>query len=125
MHDGHRRVRRRPGRRRVSIGYTGNVCRFASAGHYARYNATAPIETSSGPKVRCRLNPNGNRELNHAIHIAAVTQVAHNTPGVELRARLTKVAVRSGRSKRTTASGARRSSMTADCCDLSRSGEDL
>jgi transposase len=63
------------------IGYTGHVSRFASAGHYARYNATAPIEASSGPKVRHRLNPNGNRQLNHAIHIAAVTQVAHNTPG--------------------------------------------
>ena len=63
------------------IGYTGNVRRFPSAGHYARYNATAPIEASSGPKVRHRLNPNGNRQLNHAIHIAAVTQVAHNTPG--------------------------------------------
>jgi transposase len=34
------------------IGYTGNVRRFATAGHYARYNATAPIEASSGPKQR-------------------------------------------------------------------------
>jgi transposase len=63
------------------IGYTGDVCRFPSAGHYARYNATAPIEASSGPKVRHRLNPRGNRQLNHAIHIAAVTQVGHDTPG--------------------------------------------
>lgn len=63
------------------VGYTGNVCRFPSAGHYARYNATAPIEASSGPKVRHRLNPRGNRQLNHAIHIAAVTQVGHDTPG--------------------------------------------
>jgi len=63
------------------IGYTGDVCRFPSAGHYARYNATAPIETSSGPRVRHRLNPRGNRQLNHAIHIAAVTQVGHATAG--------------------------------------------
>ena len=34
------------------IGYTGAVARFATAGHYARYNATAPIEASSGPIVR-------------------------------------------------------------------------
>jgi ribosomal protein S4 len=27
------------------------------------------------------LNPHGNRQLNHAIHIAAVTQIAHDTPG--------------------------------------------
>ncbi len=63
------------------LGYSGDVRRFPTAGHYARYNATAPIEASSGPTVRHRLNPNGNRQLNHAIHLAAVTQVAHDTPG--------------------------------------------
>ena len=63
------------------IGYTGDVRRFATAGHYARYNATAPIEASSGPKVRHRLNPNGNRQLNHAIHIAALGQISHDSPG--------------------------------------------
>jgi transposase len=63
------------------LGYSGDVRRFPTAGHYARYNATAPIEASSGPRVRHRLNPRGNRQLNHAIHIAAVTQIAHDTPG--------------------------------------------
>ena len=63
------------------IGYSGDVRRFPTAGHYARYNATAPIETSSGPRVRHRLNPNGNRQLNHAIHIAALGQISHDTPG--------------------------------------------
>jgi transposase len=63
------------------IGYSGDVRRFPTAGHYARYNATAPIEASSGTRVRHRLNPRGNRQLNHALHIAAVTQVAHDTPG--------------------------------------------
>lgn len=63
------------------LGYSGDVRRFPTAGHYARYNGTAPIEASSGPRVRHRLNPRGNRQLNHAIHIAAVTQVAHDTPG--------------------------------------------
>ena len=63
------------------IGYSGDVRRFPTAGHYARYNATAPIEASSGPKVRHRLNPNGNRQLNHAIHIAALGQISHDTPG--------------------------------------------
>jgi len=60
------------------IGYSGDVRRFPTAGHYARYNGTAPIEASSGPRVRHRLNPRGNRQLNHAI---AVTQIAHDTPG--------------------------------------------
>jgi predicted RNA-binding protein YlxR (DUF448 family) len=31
--------------------------------------------------VRHRLNPRGNRQLNHAMHMAAVTQVRNDTPG--------------------------------------------
>ena len=65
----------------VIVGNTGDVTRFPSAGHYARYNATAPLEASSGPRVRHRLNPRGNRQLNHALHVAAITQVSHDTPG--------------------------------------------
>jgi transposase len=63
------------------VGHTGDVTRFPSSGHYARYNATAPLEASSGPRVRHRLNPRGNRQLNHALHVAAITQVSHDTPG--------------------------------------------
>jgi transposase len=63
------------------IGYTGDIGRFPTKGHYARYNATAPLNASSGPNPRHRLNDRGNRQLNHAIHIAAVTQIAHDTPG--------------------------------------------
>jgi transposase len=63
------------------IGHTGGIGRFPSAGHYARYNGSAPIEASSGPRVRHRLNPRGNRQLNHALHMVAVTQVGHDTPG--------------------------------------------
>jgi transposase len=63
------------------IGYTGDIGRFADAGHYARYNATAPVAASSGDHKRHRLNQKGNRQLNHAIHLAAVTQISHDTPG--------------------------------------------
>lgn len=63
------------------VGYTGDVSRFASADHYAAYNGTAPIEVSSGGKTRHRLSLRGNRKLNHAIHMAAVTQIRFNTPG--------------------------------------------
>lgn len=63
------------------IGHSGDISRFASKDHYASYNATAPIEASSGPRVRHRLNPRGNRQLNHALRMAAVTQVGHDTPG--------------------------------------------
>jgi transposase len=65
----------------IIVGHTGDIARFRSAGHYARYNATAPIEASSGPRARHRLNPRGNRQLNHALHLAAVTQVRYDTPG--------------------------------------------
>ena len=64
-----------------AIGYSGDIVPFPSAGHYARYNGTAPIEASSGPKQRHRLNPRGNRQLNHAMHMIAVTQVRNDTPG--------------------------------------------
>ena len=65
----------------IIIGRVGDIRRFPSAGHFARHNGTAPIEASSGPKKRHRLNPRGDRQLNHAIHMAAVTQVGHDTPG--------------------------------------------
>ena len=63
------------------IGYTKDVSRFLTKGHYATYNATAPIEVSSAGNTRHRLNLRGNRILNHAIHIAAVTQLRHDTNG--------------------------------------------
>jgi len=63
------------------IGYTKDVSRFPTRDHYASYNATAPIEASSGGNKRHRLNLRGNRILNHAIHIAAVTQLRHDTNG--------------------------------------------
>ena len=63
------------------IGHTKDVTRFPTRGHYASYNATAPIEASSGGNTRHRLNLRGNRILNHAIHIAAITQLRHDTNG--------------------------------------------
>ena len=57
------------------IGYTGDIGRFGTKARYASYNATAPLEASSGGRTRHRLNPKGNRTLNFAIHIAAVVQI--------------------------------------------------
>jgi transposase len=57
------------------IGYTGDIRRFPTAGHYAAYNGTAPIELSSGGRTVHRLSRRGNRTLNHAIHMVAVTQI--------------------------------------------------
>lgn len=63
------------------VGHSGGIGRFPNAGHFARFNGTAPIDASSGEVIRHRLNPRGNRRLNHALHVAAITQVAHDTPG--------------------------------------------
>jgi transposase len=57
------------------IGYTGDITRFASRDHYASYNGTAPVEFSSAGRVVHRLSQRGNRQLNHAIHMAAITQL--------------------------------------------------
>jgi transposase len=64
------------------MGYTGDITRFATRHHYAAYNGTAPIEASSGGKKRHRLNPRGNRMLNHALHVIAICQLRQpHTPG--------------------------------------------
>jgi transposase len=59
----------------ILIGYSGDPRRFPTAGHYAAYNGTAPIELSSGGRTVHRLSRRGNRRLNHAVHMAAVTQI--------------------------------------------------
>jgi transposase len=64
------------------IGYTGDVARFRSRDHFAAYTGTAPIEMSSGGRITHRLSRRGNRQLNHAIHIAAITQIRFpHSPG--------------------------------------------
>jgi transposase len=57
------------------IGDAGDIFRFASKDHFAAYNGTAPVEVSSGGRVIYRLSLRGNRRMNHAIHMAAVTQI--------------------------------------------------
>jgi transposase len=57
------------------IGYVVDVARFADRDHFAAYNGTAPIEVSSGDHKVFRLSRRGNRRLNHAVPMAAVTQV--------------------------------------------------
>jgi transposase len=59
------------------IGDVVTVTRFPSRDHFAAYNGTAPVEVSSGPRKIYRLSLRGNRRLNHAIHMAAITQIRH------------------------------------------------
>jgi transposase len=57
------------------IGEIRDVSRFTNRDRFAAYNGTAPIEVSSGQRKVHRLSRRGNRRVNHAIHMAAVTQV--------------------------------------------------
>jgi transposase len=60
----------------------GDVARFATKDAFASYNGTAPIDASSGEQVRHRLSRAGNRRINHALHMMAVTQIRYpGTPG--------------------------------------------
>ena len=65
------------------IGYSGDVRRFANRDAYASYNGTAPVEWSSGGRTVHRLSLRGNRKVNHALHMAAVTQIRN--PGTRGR----------------------------------------
>ncbi len=56
---------------------TGDVTRFPNRDNFAAFNGTAPVEVSSGIHKIYRLSRRGNRNLNHAIHLAAVTQIRH------------------------------------------------
>ena len=63
------------------IGHAGLVTRFESKSHFASYTGTAPVEASSGDVRRHRLNRAGNRQLNTALHTAAVVQARDAGPG--------------------------------------------
>lgn len=54
----------------------GDPARFATKHRFAMANGTAPIEASSGRVVRHRLNRGGNRQLDKALHIAAIAQIS-------------------------------------------------
>jgi len=60
----------------------GDVARFPTKDAFASYNGTAPIDASSGEQIRHRLSRAGNRRINHALHMMAVTQIRYPaTPG--------------------------------------------
>ncbi|HEY6596310.1 MAG TPA: IS110 family transposase [Asanoa sp.] len=58
-----------------------DVARFASRGHFASWNGTAPLDASSGDQTRHRLSRAGNRRINRVLHIMAVVQLRHDTEG--------------------------------------------
>jgi transposase len=58
----------------ILIGQTAGAERFASDAHFARMAGVAPIPASSGRRERHRLHRGGNRQLNRALHVIAITR---------------------------------------------------
>jgi transposase len=63
------------------LGEVGDVRRFPSRHHFATYTGVAPIEVSSGEVQRHRLSRAGNRQLNHALHIIALSNKRYDRRG--------------------------------------------
>jgi transposase len=61
----------------IVIGDAADVSRFPSRDHFAACNGTTPVEVPSGNRKIHRLSLRGNRRINHAIHMAAITQIRH------------------------------------------------
>ena len=57
------------------IGRCGRASRFPNADAFASYAGVAPVEASSGERTVHRLSRSGDRKLNSALHLVAVTQV--------------------------------------------------
>jgi transposase len=58
----------------IFIGQTAGAERFKSDAHFARLAGVAPIPVSSGRTDRHRLDRGGNRQLNRALHVIAITR---------------------------------------------------
>jgi transposase len=66
----------------VIIGETAGVHRFRDKDAFARFTGTAPVPVWSGAsKGKVRLNRGGNRAMNCALHMIAVTQACGIGPG--------------------------------------------
>jgi transposase len=63
------------------IGDIADIGRFPTPAHFASWNGTAPIDASSGDQKRHRLSRAGNRRINRVLHIMAIVQLRHETPG--------------------------------------------
>jgi hypothetical protein len=59
----------------------GAISRFRSAAAFASFAGVAPIEVSSSDVQRHRLSRAGDRQLNYALHVMAITQIQRDTAG--------------------------------------------
>ena len=62
----------------ILIGRTAGAERYRSDACFARHAGTAPIKCSSGQRDQHRLDRGGDRQLNHALHIIAITRASHD-----------------------------------------------
>jgi transposase len=69
------------------IGEIGDIRRFPTPAAFAAGNGTAPLDASSGRHERHRLNRGGNRRLNRALYVIAITQTRHEPRAVDYLAR--------------------------------------
>jgi transposase len=58
----------------ILIGHTAGVKRFRKPSSFGLQTGTAPIPCSSGQRTQHRLNCGGDRQLNHALNIVAITR---------------------------------------------------
>jgi transposase len=85
----------------ILIGHTAGVKQFRKHSSFGLQTGTAPIPCSSGQRTQHRLNRGGDRQLNHALHIIAITR-AQRDPATkaylerkEAEGKTTKGAIRS------------------------------
>ncbi|MDQ2898069.1 MAG: IS110 family transposase [Actinomycetota bacterium] len=65
----------------ILIGHNAGAQRFPTDGHFARHAGTAPVPASSGNTQRHRPHRGGDRQLNRAIHIIAISR-ARTDPAI-------------------------------------------
>jgi transposase len=58
----------------ILIGHTAGVKQFRKHSSFGLQTGTAPIPCSSGQRTQHRLNRGGDRQLNHALHVVAITR---------------------------------------------------
>lgn len=71
----------------ILIGHTAGNEKFRSEASFALQTGTAPVPCSSGKRTQHRLNRGGDRQLNHALHIIAVTRAQRDPATKEYLAR--------------------------------------
>jgi transposase len=59
---------------------SGDPSRMRSEAAFAALAGTSPVDASSGRQRRHRLNRGGDRQLNRALHVIALTRIRHHEP---------------------------------------------